>query len=87
MSSPSSSTRRSFLRYAGLTAAAMPIMTEGRLAWAAQQQTQQTRPRRQRPVADPNGPPPVMINANENPLGPCQSALAAIDSSALPGGR
>jgi len=87
MSSPSSSTRRSFLRYAGLTAAAMPIMTEGRLAWAAQQQTQQTRPHRVKPVADPNGPAPVMINANENPLGPCQSALAAIDSSALTGGR
>ena len=82
--------RRSFLRYAGLTAAAMPIMTEGRLAWAAQQQTQdQTRARgnRPQPVADLNGNPPVMINANENPLGPCQSALSAIDSSALTGGR
>jgi histidinol-phosphate aminotransferase len=65
----------------------MPIMTEGRLAWAAQQQTQQSRPKRQKPVADPNGPPPVMINANENPLGPSQSALAAIDASALTGGR
>jgi len=88
MSSPSflssGTSRRSFLRTAGLTAAAMPIMTEGRLAWAAQQQTQT---RRQRPVADPNGAPPVMINANENPLGPCKSALAAIDASALTGGR
>ena len=88
MSSPSflssGTSRRSFLRTAGLTAAAMPIMTEGRLAWAAQQQTQT---RRQRPVADPNGAPPVMINANENPLGQCKSALAAIDASALTGGR
>jgi histidinol-phosphate aminotransferase len=91
MSSPSSTSRRSFLRYAGMTAAAMPIMTEGRLAWAAQQQQQKDQPqvrgKRQQPALDPNGPPPVMINANENPLGPCQSALAAIDASALTGGR
>jgi len=83
--------RRSFLRYAGLTAAAMPIMTEGRLAWAAQQQQKQDQPQvrghRPKPAVDANGAPPVMINANENPLGPSQSALAAIDASALTGGR
>jgi len=86
-SSPlSSPSRRSFLRTAGIAAAAFPIMSEGHLDWAAMQQ--QTKPaRRQRPAADANGAAPVMINANENPLGPCQSALAAIDASALTGGR
>ena len=88
MSSPSflsrGTSRRSFLRNAGLTAAAIPIMTEGRLAWAAQQQV---RGHRAQPTIDAKGEPPVMINANENPLGPSQSALAAIDASALTGGR
>ena len=34
----SDSSRRSFLRMAGLTAATLPMMTEGHLAWAAAQQ-------------------------------------------------
>jgi len=62
LSSPSflssGTSRRSFLRYAGLSAAAIPIMTEGRLAWAAQQQV---RGKRQRPATDANGNPPVML--------------------------
>jgi histidinol-phosphate aminotransferase len=69
--------RRSFLRYAAL-AAATPILTEAHFARAAQAAV--------KPAAG-NGrhdfflaPPPdaVLINANENPLGPCQAARDAI---------
>ncbi len=78
--------RRSFLRLAGL-AAALPIMTEGNLAWAAAQQAtgkvKSTFPRLPRPT-NPNA---VMINANENPLGPCSAALDAITVIAKTGGR
>jgi histidinol-phosphate aminotransferase len=83
--SPQSS-RRSFLRLAGIAAAAMPIMTEGRLAWAAQQAAgakKSTFPKLPHPT-DPNA---VMINANENPLGPCDAAVSAIDMMARHGGR
>lgn len=76
------SSRRSFLRLGGL-AATLPILSEGHLAWAALQQIS---------GAEPGGTAvpasvPVMINANENPLGPCDSALAAIGTSAKQGGR
>ena len=84
---PDATSRRSFLRLAGL-AATLPIMTEGSLAWAAMQQTKgkpvvNTFPRLPRPT-NPNA---VMINANENPLGPCSAALDAITAIAKTGGR
>ena len=76
--------RRSFLRMASI-AAALPLMTEGQLAWAAQQAASGK-------IALPKFPLPpdstaVMINANENPLGPCPAALDAITAIARTGGR
>ncbi|WP_426014157.1 pyridoxal phosphate-dependent aminotransferase [Caulobacter sp. DWR2-3-1b2] len=79
--------RRSFLRAAALVAAT-PILTEASLARAAQTT-----------AAPPSGmalhgqgpsvPPPgsVLINANENPLGPSKAACAAIARVAPLGGR
>ena len=89
----SSTSRRSFLRYASLAAAA-PILTEGHLALAAMQ-TQQTTttPANSGPSAPAKrmrqAPPPgaVLINANENPLGPCKAACEAIAAIAPSGGR
>jgi histidinol-phosphate aminotransferase len=79
------SSRRSFLRYASL-AAALPIFTEANFAWAAQQAsapaTKPSRRMRQAPPADA-----VLINANENPLGPCKAACEAIAAIAPMGGR
>jgi histidinol-phosphate aminotransferase len=68
--------RRSFLWGAGLVAAA-PILTEAGLAQA-------------RLSAAGLGVPPldaVLINANENPLGPCKAACEAIANIAPHGGR
>ena len=85
----SSTSRRSFLRYASLAAAA-PIFTEAHFAFAAQQAAAP------KPVAGaPAGrrarqPMPadaVLINANENPLGPCKAACEIIASIAPMGGR
>jgi histidinol-phosphate aminotransferase len=70
---------------AGLSAAALPIMSEGRLAYAARAEAQAAAAVRPTRHMHPEGA--VMINANENPLGPCASALAAIDASARTGGR
>ena len=72
-----STSRRSFLRYAAL-AAATPVLTEAHFARAAQAAV--------KPAAAGGrhdyylAPPPnaVIINANENPLGPCQAARDAI---------
>jgi len=68
--------RRSFFRFAaGASAlASMPILTEGRLAFAE-------RPK----FADPNRG--IHIDANENPLGPCQAARQAIADIIPKGGR
>ncbi len=78
--------RRSFLRMAGF-AATLPVITEGHLAFAAMQaaapKSKSTFPKLPHPT-DPNA---VMINANENPLGPCPEALAAITAIAKYGGR
>jgi histidinol-phosphate aminotransferase len=88
--SPSSaSSRRSFLRLAGL-AASLPILTEGNLAWAAMQQATpapagKVVPRSRVFHAFPPGS--VVINANENPMGPCDAALKAISAAAVNGGR
>ncbi|MBW4037824.1 MAG: pyridoxal phosphate-dependent aminotransferase [Acidobacteria bacterium] len=75
--------RRSFLRLAGLAATA-PLMTEGHLAWAAQKAAaKSTFPK----LPHPSNPNAVMIDANENPLGPCDAALSAITAIAKTGGR
>jgi histidinol-phosphate aminotransferase len=85
--SPPSNDRRSFLRWTAFAAAA-PILTEAHFARAAQQ------PVHPNTRLGPDGgmrhaPPPgaVLINANENPLGPSQAACAAIAGIAPIGGR
>jgi len=68
--------RRSFLRIAAATSAlaSIPVLTESHLAYA------------QRPkFGDPNKG--IHIDANENPLGPSESARAAIASIIPKGGR
>ncbi len=87
--------RRSFMRMASVAAASMPILTEAHFALAAQQtapkagsmaaaaQTGATT-RRARTAMPPGA---VLINANENPLGPCRAACEAIASIAPKGGR
>ncbi len=81
LSPNAASSRRNFLRLSALAAAA-PILSEGHFARAAQQQQVYT-------FGVNHGLPPdtVLINANENPLGPCQAACAAIGSVAHLGGR
>ncbi len=86
--------RRSFLRAAGAAAVAMPVLSEGHLAYAALQSGTANAPttgngqaeklRRVRPVIAPGA---VLINANENPLGPCEAACQAIAAIAPKGGR
>lgn len=81
----SSVSRRSFMRMAGV-AASMPIFTEAHFAWAAQQAgTAAAAPARRVRQAMPPGA--VLINANENPLGPCKAACEAIAAIAPKGGR
>jgi histidinol-phosphate aminotransferase len=63
--------RRSFLQFSA-AAAALQIVTEPRLAAAARK-------------AAPTGA--IMIDSNENPLGPCQSARDAISAIIPQGGR
>ena len=82
-----SNDRRAFLRWTALAAAA-PILTEAHFAAAAQTSVHPNT------KLGPDGgmrqaPPPgaVLINANENPLGPCQAACAAIGQIAPLGGR
>jgi histidinol-phosphate aminotransferase len=69
--------RRSFLRYASLLAAA-PIFTEAHFAMAAQKAG---------PLRNAMPSDAVLINANENPLGPCKAACEKIASIAPLGGR
>lgn len=76
---PRNSSRRRFLQMSGV-AAALPLLSEGHLAWAALSPMGRT-------AAVLNPGAPVMINANENPMGPCPEALAAIGASARTGGR
>lgn len=83
LSSPGTS-RRSFLRLAGL-AATLPAVTEAHLAWAAQ--SPYSRHKGAPVFPHPTNPNAVMINANENPLGPSEAALAALDAVARTGGR
>jgi histidinol-phosphate aminotransferase len=83
----SSVSRRSFLRIA---AAAVPIMTEAHLAWAYTNGAQSNavkRAGRFHGSAQPIPPDAVLINANENPLGPCKLACQACTDIAPHGGR
>ncbi|ADG11623.1 pyridoxal phosphate-dependent aminotransferase [Caulobacter segnis] len=79
--------RRSFLRSAALLAAAAPIVTEASLAHAAQTAAPPSGMalHGQSPNAPPSGA--VLINANENPLGPSKAACDAIARVAPLGGR
>ncbi len=78
--------RRSFLRLAGL-AASLPILTEAHFAYAAlsPQQANGLGTVHHRRTAAPADA--VLINANENPLGPCAAACEAIAAIAHKGGR
>lgn len=75
--------RRSFMRIlsaASVGAVTLPVMTESHLAWA------QTN--RRAGMGWMNIPPgSVLINANENPLGPSQLARQAVSEMANNGGR
>ncbi len=73
--------RRSFLRFAAIAAAgaAVPIVGEAHLAMAQRSKFKATLP------APGNGA--VMIDANENPLGPCASARSTIMNLVPNGGR
>ena len=73
-SSASSFSRRSFLQASSMASAAlaMRIVTEPILAYAA---------------APPHPKGAVLINANENPLGPCASAREAVAAVTPQGGR
>jgi histidinol-phosphate aminotransferase len=83
----SRTSRRNFLRSAAI-AAAMPVLTEGHLAWAAQSASaQDVRPSRMRRFPQAYPPDAVLINANENPLGPCQAARDRINALTPAGGR
>jgi histidinol-phosphate aminotransferase len=78
--------RRSFMRILGAASAAATSFP----AFAATQQmgtstVPQAKPVRARSIQFP--PDTVVISANENPLGPAQSALTAIGSAAKQGGR
>ena len=85
--------RRSFLRAASATLpalAASGILSESHFAFAAQQSatkqpTSQLEMMKMMMASIPKDA--VLINANENPLGPCEAARAAIASSANKGGR
>jgi histidinol-phosphate aminotransferase len=88
----SSVSRRSFLRIATTAAAAVPILTEAHLAWAYASGAQSTPSGLKRSGRFHGGmpaipPDAVLINANENPLGPCQLACEACTNIAPRGGR
>lgn len=76
-SEPSAMARRAFLRAAAFAAAAGPIVSEATLAQAKlASQSLGVLP-----------PDAVIINANENPLGPCKAACEAITKILPLGGR
>jgi histidinol-phosphate aminotransferase len=84
--------RRSFLRIATTAAAAVPIVTEAHLAFAYSSGAQSTNNGVKRAGRFHGGmpaipPDAVLINANENPLGPCKVACAACTDIAPRGGR
>jgi histidinol-phosphate aminotransferase len=78
------------MRLAGTAAAAMPIFTEAHFAHAAMQTAAPattTAPKRTRRMMMTYPEGAVIINANENPLGPCKAACEAIGAIAHKGGR
>jgi histidinol-phosphate aminotransferase len=88
----SSVSRRSFLRIATAAAAAVPIVTEAHLAWAYSSGAQSASNGLKRAGRFHGGmqaipPDAVLINANENPLGPCKVACEACTDIAPRGGR
>jgi histidinol-phosphate aminotransferase len=88
----SSVSRRSFLRIATSAAAAVPILTEAHLAWAYASGAQSTPNGLKRAGRFHGGmpaipPDAVLINANENPLGPCKLACEACTGITAQGGR
>jgi histidinol-phosphate aminotransferase len=90
--SSSSVSRRSFLRLATAATVAVPIVTEAHLAWAYSSGAQSASNGVKRAgrfhgrvEAIPAGA--VLINANENPLGPCKLACEACTDIAPRGGR
>ena len=76
VSDPSILGRRSFL-FTAAVAAAVPVLTEATMAEA----------RLKSQMWGVLPPDAVIINANENPLGPCKAALDAITAIAPLGGR
>jgi histidinol-phosphate aminotransferase len=92
LTGPSSVSRRSFLFSAGIAAAVAPVLTESHFAWAAFQAGKPApKPMSQMQamkLAYQNMPKDVvLINANENPLGPSEAARAAMVSVVGKGGR
>ena len=81
-----SSSRRSFLRFASL-AVAGPILGEHAFALAAQTGTGASGAGAQKKLRAAMPAGAVLINANENPLGPCAAACQAIAAMAPMGGR
>ncbi len=80
--------RRHFLRGSALAAGATvgtPLLALSGTALA--QRSGRKRLKMDEAAATALGLPPVMINANENPLGPSAAALKAIDGIAPQGGR
>ena len=72
--------RRSFMQMASAAVGAGPILSESHFAWAQS---------RRGGLPFPTNIPPdaVLINANENPLGPCAAACEAIAKAGPMGGR
>ncbi len=82
-SSASAVSRRSFMRLAGMASAALPILTEAHFARAAMLASAA-------PLGGFDPVPPagaVLINSNENPLGPAKVACEAMARCAPTGGR
>ena len=73
--------RRAFLRFAAVAGASLPILNEYQLAMAQMA----VPPKKLHHPLPGNGA--VLINANENPLGPCDRARAAITALVPNGGR
>ena len=88
----SSVSRRSFLRLATAATVAVPIVTEAHLAWAYSSGAQSAsngvkRAGRFHGRMEAIPADAVLINANENPLGPCKLACEACTNIAPRGGR
>jgi len=81
----SSTSRRNFLKYGSMAAAAMPIMSEAHFAQAARVAAGSKAGYDFGPTMMPADA--VLINANENPLGPCKAACDAVAAMAPWGGR